>query len=132
MAKSEVYAPGQSIRSKDWLRQPMGMMFWWGIPIALGMSTNFLHLSLTQTALTWAGAFAWMGTGCALNALRCGRRHCFFSGPVLWLGAVAAVLAGFGVISGPHMLNDVINATVVLVILSYVPEWIRGRYTSKA
>lgn len=132
MAESQVCAPENSARSKDWLRQPIGMLLWWGVPILLGESTNFLHLSLMQTALTWAGAFVWMGTGCTLNALRCGRRHCFFSGPVLWLGAVAALLVGFGLISGPRVLSDVINATVVLVILSYVPEWIRGKYTSKA
>ncbi|MGH8319846.1 MAG: hypothetical protein ACREUL_18060 [Steroidobacteraceae bacterium] len=75
-----------------------------------------------------AGVFAWMGTGCALNARRCARLHCFISGPVLWLGAVAAALVGFRIVSAPHALEDVVNATVVLAVLSWLPEWFWGRY----
>ena len=118
--------------SKDWVRRPSAFALWWALPIVIGVSSSLLELSLAQAAFLWAALFAWMGTGCVLNALRCARLHCFISGPALWLGAVAAVLVGLGVISGPHVLNDVINATVVLVILSYVPEWIRGKYASKA
>jgi hypothetical protein len=118
--------------SKDWVRRPSAFAVWWGLPIVIGVSSSLIGLSLVQAAFLWAALFAWMGTGCVLNALRCARLRCYFSGPVLWLGAVAAVLVGFGVISGAHVLNDVINVTVVLVVLSYVPEWIRGKYTSKA
>ena len=115
-------------KSRDWSRQPLGIIFWWGAPIALGISTNFLGLSLAWTAFIWALAFAWMGTGCVLNALRCARLHCFISGPVLWLGAVATVLVGAGVLSGPHALSDAVNFTVLLALLSFVPEWVLGMY----
>lgn len=117
--------------SKDWFRRRSAFVAWWGLPILIGVYSNSLELSLMQAALLWAALFAWMGTGCVLNALRCARLHCFFSGPVLWLGAAAAGLVGFGVISGAHVLNDVIDVTIVLVVLSYVPEWIRGKYTSQ-
>lgn len=115
-------------RSRDWLRQPLGIVFWWGAPLALAISTDFLSLSLSLTASIWAVAYAWMGTGCVLNALRCGRRHCFISGPVLWLGAIAVALAGAGVLSGRHTLSDAINITAAVAALSFLPEWVWGKY----
>lgn len=115
-------------KSRDWSRQPLGIVFWWGAPIALGVSTNFLGLSLAWTASIWAVAFAWMGTGCLLNALRCARIHCFISAPVLWLGAVASVLVATGVLAGQHVLSDSVNITFVLALLSFVPECALGMY----
>lgn len=115
-------------KSRDWLRQPLAIVSWWGVPLALAVSTDFLSLSLALTASIWAVAFLWMGTGCVLNALRCGRRHCFISGPVLWLGAIAVALAGSGILPGRHALSDAINITVAVAVLSFLPEWIWGRY----
>lgn len=120
--------PATDRKPRDWARQPLSIIFWWGLPMTLAISTNFLGLSLALTAFIWAVAFAWMGTGCVLNALRCARLHCFISGPVLWLGAVAAALAGSGVLSGRHVLSDIINITSVVAILSFLPEWGWGMY----
>jgi hypothetical protein len=120
--------PMTDCKSRDWARQPLGIAFWWGLPVALGVSTNFLGLSLAPTAFIWAAAFAWMGTGCVLNGLRCARLHCLISGPVLWLGALAAALVGSGVLSGRHVLSDVVNVTFVLAMLSFLPEWGWGMY----
>jgi hypothetical protein len=111
------------------LRQPIGIIFWWGMPIALGVSTNFWGLPPAQTAIPWAIAFAWMGTGCALNALRCGRRHCFISGPVLWLGAIATGLVALGVLSSRNTLGAIVNGTLALAALSFLSERFWGLYT---
>lgn len=115
-------------KSGDWSRQPLALAFWWGAPLALAISTDFLSLSLSLTASIWAAAYAWMGTGCVLNALRCRRRHCFISGPVLWLGAIAVALAGAGVLSGRHALSNTINITAAMAALSFLPEWAWGKY----
>ena len=115
-------------RSKAWSRQYTGLLLWWGLPLLMGISAGFFRLSLHGTALVWAGAFAWMGTGCVLNALRCSRLHCFFSGPVLWLGALGALLVGLRVLSSAHALQYVLWGTAVLFALSYVPETIWGKY----
>lgn len=117
--------------TKDWARKPVGILFWWVLPILIGLSTNVLSLSLAADAFIWAGAFAWMGTGCLLNAQRCARLHCFISGPVLWLGAVAAVLVGAGIISGAHVLNNIVSLTAALAILSCVPEMYWGPYARR-
>lgn len=118
-------------KPRDWVRHPIGIVFWWALPIALGNSTNFWHLPLPRAGLIWALALAWMGTGCALNALRCGRRHCFISAPVLWLGAIAAALAGFGVISGRNALGELVNGSLALVALSFLSEWFWGLYVGR-
>jgi hypothetical protein len=131
MTEHPACAPAQSAQSKDWLRRPVGIIFWWGIPIALGVSTNFLGLSLTQTAAIWAGSFAWMGTGCTLNARRCGRRHCYISGPLLWLGGIAAGLVALQVISGRNVLGEVVNGTAALAALTFLSECIWGTYAAK-
>lgn len=72
-----------------------------------------------------------MGTGCALNALRCGRRHCFIAGPVLWLGAIAAGLVALGFISGQNSLGDTVNGALALAALSFLSEWFWGLYAGR-
>ncbi len=115
-------------RSKDWSRQCAGLLVWWGLPLLMGIAAGLLILSPADTAFVWAGVFAWMGTGCVLNALRCSRLHCFFSGPVFWLGALGALLVGLRVLSSAHALQYVLWGTAVLFALSYVPETIWGKY----
>jgi hypothetical protein len=125
---------GQAVRApqRDWSRQPASVLAWWGIPIALGASADFLTSSARVVALLWAAVFVWMGIGCLLNARRCHRLHCYFSGPVLLLGAVVVGLLGFGAVTlGPHGLSNAINGTVVLALLSFVPEWVWGKYASR-
>ena len=74
-------------------------------------------------AAVWVVAFAWMGIGCVLNARRCHRMHCYFSGPILLLGAVAGGLLATGVVSlGALAINNTISITLVLALLSFVPE----------
>ena len=131
MTESRNCAPVESAKSRDWLRQPIGIIFWWAMPIGLGVSTNFWHLSLADTAFVWAVALAWMGTGCAINALRCGRRHCFISGPVLWLGAIATGLVALGILSGRNALGEAVNGTIALAALSFLSEWFWGVYAGK-
>ena len=131
MAESRSCAPVDSAQVRDWLRQPIGCIFWWGMPISLGVSTNFWHLPLAETSLLWAVALAWMGTGCALNALRCGRRHCLISGPVLWLGAIATLFVALGILSGRNALGEIVNGTIALAALSFLSEWFWGQYTGR-
>lgn len=131
MTETTSCAPLGPAKSRDWARQPIGIIFWWALPVALGVSTDFRHLPLAQTALIWAIAQAWMGTGCALNALRCGRRHCFIAGPVLWLGAIAAGLVALGFISGQNSLGDTVNGALALAALSFLSEWFWGLYAGR-
>jgi len=55
--------------ASDWVRRP-GMGFvWWCFPLGVAIAANFFA-SPHATALVWVVSFAWMGTGCVLNARR--------------------------------------------------------------
>lgn len=63
----------------------------WGLPMALLLAGEFwgeAHVRLWIPALVVAGA------ACFVNAARCGRLHCHFTGPLYLFGAVAILLHG--------------------------------------
>ena len=52
---------------------------------------------------TWPIALVWMGTACLANARRCGRTHCYLTGPFFLVMAMAVLLHGYGLVPlGPH------------------------------
>jgi hypothetical protein len=113
----------------DWARRPISIAIWWVMPVVVGNVADHLPLSQGLTALVWAAALVWMGLGCLLNARRCHRRHCYVSGPVLLSGAVVVALLGWGVVTlGPNGLSLTLWTTFGLVLLSFLPELIWGKY----
>ncbi|MBI1361757.1 MAG: hypothetical protein GC155_15880 [Alphaproteobacteria bacterium] len=118
----------------DFMGAPLSFLLAWGLPTAVIVATNFLGavIPLGGIVAIVAGAFVWMGIACLLNARQCGRRHCYFSGPILLVGAVAVVLFGLDILPpGPQALNLISLATIVLVALTFVPEAIWGRYVQR-
>ncbi|MFB9264230.1 hypothetical protein ACFFWD_13770 [Bradyrhizobium erythrophlei] len=72
------------------------MLAWW-IPLALMIAGLLVPVSLRTAG--WAIALAWMGLACMLNARRCGRTHCRYTGPY-FLAMILPVLAlGAGLVS---------------------------------
>ncbi len=80
--------------------------------------------------VVWTLGFTLMGVACVLNAVRCGRVHCYFTGPFLLLLAAAGLLLGLRVISfGPHGWDWLgVVAAVGTILLLTVPERVWGRY----
>jgi len=76
--------------SRDWLRSPRTTALAWWIPQGAIIITLFLPVSLRT--IIWIFALVWMGTACILNAKRCGRTHCRYTGPY-YLVAIVPVLA---------------------------------------
>jgi hypothetical protein len=106
--------------------------FWvlWGGPIAIMFSLNLISLPIDWTTGVLAAGFAWMGVGCAVNARRCHRRHCYYASPILLIGAVLVLLVGFGFINlGSDGLMYVTWGTFLLVLLTFLPEKLFGKYT---
>lgn len=76
--------------ARDWLANPRAsLLAWWmphaAIPVALFLQTP------ARTAV-WTAALLWMGVACILNARRCHRTHCRFTGPY-YLATIAPVIA---------------------------------------
>jgi len=83
--------------SRDWLRTPRTSALAWWIPHAALAAGLVAPVPLR--AAIWTISLIWMGTACLLNAKRCGRTHCRYTGPY-YLIMVGSVLAlGFGIVS---------------------------------
>ena len=71
-----------------------------------------------------------MGGACAVNAMRCGRIHCYVTGPFFLLMAVVALLYGIGVVPFGAKGWNLIGLTILVgaVALCCLPELILGKY----
>jgi hypothetical protein len=74
----------------------------------------------------WIPAFLVMGIGCVANAARCGRVHCYFTGPLFLLAAVYTVLAEIHLV--PMHPTVLLDTVVILALLAYMAEFRFGRY----
>ena len=103
-------------------------IYW--LPIAVLIASGFFAISNAWRGAIWAVALVTMGVGCLVNALRCGRVHCYATGPFFLLMAAVAVLYGLSVAPlGPRGWNTIALVTLVGgIALYYLPELIFGRY----
>ena len=115
----------------DLSTNPLPFWLLWGGPIVLMLSLNFMRLPIEWTTVILSTCLAWMGLGCAINARRCHRRHCYYASPVLLAGAVLTLLVGFGIVDiGRRGLTYVTWGTFALVALTFLPEKLQGKYRS--
>ena len=100
------------------------------LPVAvIALSGNF-DLGNGARAAVWAVCLGVMASGCLINARRCGRLHCYFTGPFFILMALASLSYGFGWLPlGTSGWNWIGAVTLCgAVILSCVPELLLGKY----
>ncbi|MGB2640561.1 MAG: hypothetical protein WAN32_16545, partial [Candidatus Acidiferrum sp.] len=78
----------------------------------------------------WIPAFLVMGIACLANAARCGRLHCYLTGPLFLLAAAYVAFAELRVVPmRAGMFVDVVSAAAVLACLVELPF---GRYRRSA
>jgi hypothetical protein len=77
-------------------------------------------------AVLWIPSFAIMGIACLANARGCGRLHCFVTGPLFLLAALASALDAFEVVRIDWRMIFV--GVGVGTLLAYSFEWRRGKY----
>ena len=115
----------------DWT---LGLRGWltWGIPGAILLTSSWLPER--ALVVVWPPVLTFLGIACLLNARRCGRIHCYFTGPFFLILAVLALLYGIGVLPlGPRGWSTLSLVLVVgAVALTCVPEWILGRYRASS
>jgi hypothetical protein len=103
----------------DWLRSARTSVLAWGLPWAAILASLFAPVPF-RTAL-WIAALSWMGTACVLNAKRCGRIHCRYTGPYFLAMIAPVAVLGSGVVSG-SIYAWVLLAGVIL-LGSYLVWW---------
>jgi hypothetical protein len=79
----------------------------------------------------WIVALAWMGVACILNARRCGRTHCRFTGPY-YLSMIIPVLSlGLGVVRAGLFGWLALGAFIILggKTIWWATERARGKFS---
>ena len=123
-------AAGRESDHKDWASTRRGQLVGWALPAA-GMVVGGV---LQVEAVVWPVALAWMGAACLANARRCGRMHCFFTGPFFLAMAALALAVGLDIVSlGARGWTWIGGGTLAGAVLLYVvTERVWGRYHARA
>jgi len=114
-------------RNADWARGIRGCLTW-GIPIAILLLSP--EIGTRYLVIVWPVLLTVMGVACLLNARRCGRTHCYVTGPFFLLLAGVALLYGIGLLPlGSRGWSTLSLALVIGTVgLCFGSEWILGRY----
>lgn len=83
--------------SADWVGSVRTNLLAWWLPHAALVAGLFVAVPVRT--VIWTIALAWMGVACILNARRCGRTHCWFTGPYYLAMILPALALGLGVVS---------------------------------
>lgn len=119
-----------SCESRDILssRWRVFMLYWF--PAIAIVAVGPLAISSAWRAVVWTVALGTMGTACIVNALRCGRVHCYLTGPFFFLMALGAFSYGLGILhlggNGWNLLGLI--TLIGAIALWYLPEMFLGRY----
>lgn len=85
----------------DWSGSWRTLVGLWGIPGVAMLAA--MWLGPTPRAVIWTVMLVGMGAACVMNARRCGRTHCRFTGPFLIAMATLVVGYAIGMLPlGPH------------------------------
>jgi hypothetical protein len=114
----------------DWRSNRRKYVLAWGLPTAL-LVLGILLPAPIRTAV-WAGSLIWMGVACIANAMRCGRTHCYLTGPFFLSMAAVTVAHGTGVISvgSQGWLWIGVAIAVGTGVLWIIPERLFGRFVT--
>lgn len=80
--------------SRDLVASPVGFVLHWGVPIFAMLAV--IGVPHPIKTWVWVASLVWMGTACLWNARRCGRRHCFWTGPFFLVMTLPVLIYGYG------------------------------------
>lgn len=116
-------------KSRDLLARPWVSLLLWVGPWVLIIASGYLGNNVVRTA-AWTFGFTVMGAACFANARGCGRRHCFYTGPLFLLAAIASLLYGLGILPLGRQGWDWIIGIVVIgsLLACFGLESLFGKY----
>jgi len=117
-------------QANDWAGSVGAFAVAWGVPSVAVVGGAFLDV-LPRTAI-WSVALIWMGTACLMNARRCGRIHCRYTGPYYLALIVPVVLLGSGQLPFGDVAWWVVGGLILFggKIIWWATETVWGKYRS--
>ena len=117
-------------KERDFACGGMSILIWVVPAIILAVTAG---LGGPYLVVIWPVLLTFMGGACLLNAKRCGRLHCYITGPFFLILAVVSLLYGLGIVSlGPHGWQWLVDVLLIGgCVLTCVPEWLFGRYVRR-
>jgi hypothetical protein len=121
---------GTSCKSRDLLSRPRRALIVFWIPAIAIVVAGQPAFSGHLRTVVWPVALTVMGAACIANALRCGRVHCYVTGPFFLLMALAALLYGLGVVRLGRNGWNLVGLTTLIgaLALCCLPEMLFGKY----
>ena len=116
--------------SRDMLssRWRVFMLYW--LPAIAIVVAGAPAISNGWRTVVWTAGLAIMGMACIVNALRCGRVHCYVTGAFFFLMALVALSYGLGSLhlgrNGWNLLGLI--ALIGAIALWWLPEMLLGKY----
>ncbi len=116
--------------SHDMLSNPLLAFALFCLPAIAIVATGHYRIGGGWRTAVWTAALSIMGTACLANAVRCGRVHCYITGPFLLVMAVVTLLYGLGVLPLGGNGWNAIGLTILIgaIALSCLPEMLFGKY----
>jgi hypothetical protein len=115
--------------SADWVGSTRTKLLAWWLPHAALVAG--LPVVVPARTVIWVVALAWMGVACILNARRCGRTHCRFTGSYYLVMIIPVLALGLGVV--PVGLSGwlVLGAFIILgsKTIWWATEHARGKFS---
>jgi hypothetical protein len=115
---------------RDLVKNPGAMPLLWLLPVGVILAAGqFAGPGLIMTS-AWTASLLVMGGACLVNARRCGRTHCYFTGPFFLIMAVVSLMYGLHVLPLGARGWSYIGTALLIggVLLCVIPEWVWGQY----
>lgn len=119
-------------RSRDILTNPWLALGLFWVPATAIAVTASTHIGISngwKTAV-WTAALVIMGAACLVNAVHCGRIHCYVTGPFFLLMALVSLLYGLRLLPLGRNAWGLIGIVLLIgaVVLLCLPEMFLGKY----
>ena len=120
-------------KSRDILSSRWRVFLLYWLPAIAIVVAGAPAISNGWRTIVWTVALATMAVACIVNALRCGRVHCYVTGPFFLLMALVALSYGLGILhlgaNGWNLLGLI--GLVGTLALWYLPEMFFGKYRQR-
>lgn len=85
-------------KGSDILSKPLLSFLLYCLPVIAIVASGYEPVSRGWRTAIWTDALTVMGGACFANASRCGRIHCYVTGPFFLVAALATFLYGIGLL----------------------------------